>query len=67
MQVNTRRPEFIQNNTKSDRSTRHESQIATRLAVPCWSSWTAAMCGIQATVAHDQPPRVGLELPLMKP
>ena len=29
--------------------------IATMLAVPCWSSWKAAVCAIQATVERDHP------------
>ncbi len=44
-----------------------ESQITTMLAVPCWSSWRAAMCAIQATVERNEASSVGLEMPVMKP
>ena len=35
--------------------------------VPCWSSWKAAMCAIQAMVERDQPSCDRLEMPAMKP
>ena len=39
--------------------------IATTLAVPCWSSWKAAMC--QETVERNHPSWDRLEMPAMKP
>jgi len=44
-----------------------ESRIETMLAVPCWSSWKAAMCASQATVERDQPSCDGLEIAAMTP
>jgi hypothetical protein len=38
-----------------------ESTIATLLAVPCWSSWKAAMCFGQPKVVEQQPSWTGPE------
>jgi len=44
-----------------------ESQVATMLVVPCWSSWRTAMCAIQATVERNESSSVGLEIPVERP
>ena len=41
--------------------------IATMLAVPCWSSWEAAVCAIQATVERNHHGGTELGMPTMKP
>ena len=43
-----------------------EGPIATMLAVPCWSSWKAAVRAIQAMVQRDHQSWDGFEMPAMK-